>query len=150
MSQAEQMMNEWLKHRNVLEELLESIKDEHIDFKPWDGAMALGELALHIAGWNDVFVSMVKTEKFASPDIPKCETMADVCKAVKDFTEKTKARYELLTDAELEAENNSSHPKLQGPKKNYLTAMYDHEIHHKGQLFMYARMAGVKEVPFFR
>ncbi|KRG17041.1 hypothetical protein ACA29_01005 [Lederbergia galactosidilytica] len=60
MGQANQMMNEWLQHRNVLEELLESIDDEHIDFRPWEDAMALGELALHIAGWNDVFVSMVR------------------------------------------------------------------------------------------
>lgn len=150
MGQANQMMNEWLQHRNVLEELLESIDDEHIDFRPWEDAMALGELALHIAGWNDVFVSMVTTEDFVPPNIPECKTMGDVRKAVKDFTEKTKAAYESLTDADLEAENNSSHPKLQGAKKRYLTAMYDHEIHHNGQLFVYARMIGAKEVPFFR
>lgn len=150
MGQAKQMMNEWLQHRKVLEELLELIDDEHINFKPWEGAMTLGELALHVAGWNEVFVSMVKTEEFTSPDIPECKTMGDVRKAVKEFTQKTKATYESFTDADLEAENNSSHPKLQGPKKRYLTAMYDHEIHHKGQLFMYARMIGVKEVPFFR
>ncbi|MFT9850148.1 DinB family protein [Aneurinibacillus sp. REN35] len=150
MGQSKQMMNEWLTHRNVLEELLESIGDEHIDFRPWEGALTLGELALHIAGWNDVFVSMVKTEEFASPDIPECKTMEDVRKAVKDFTKKTKATYESLTDADLEAENKSSHPKLQGAKKRYLIAMYDHEIHHKGELFIYARMTGAKEVPFFR
>ncbi|RST58905.1 DinB family protein [Siminovitchia terrae] len=112
--------------------------------------MTLGELALHVAGWNDVFVSMVKTEELTPPDFPEYKTMGDVRETVKAFTEKTKAAYELLTDAELEDENNSLHPKLQGPKKRYLTAMYDHEIHHKGQLFVYARMAGVKEVPFFR
>ncbi len=150
MGQKEQMMNDWLQHRKVLEELLEAIGDEHIDFKPWEGAMALGELALHIAGWNDVFVSMVKTEEFLSPDIPECRTMAEVRKAVKDFTLKTKTIFESLTDADLEAENSSTHPKLQGPKKNYLTAMYDHEIHHKGQLFVYARLIGINEVPFFR
>ncbi|MCU9614336.1 hypothetical protein OEV98_12375 [Caldibacillus lycopersici] len=93
---------------------------------------------------------MVKTENFAPPDIPECKTMSDVRKTVKDFTEKTKATYESLTDADLEAENSSSHRKLQGPKKRYLTAMYDHEIHHKGQLFVYACMVGVKEVSLFR
>lgn len=55
MSKAEQMMKDWLQHRNVLEELLELIDDEHIDFKPWADAIELGELALHVAGWNDVF-----------------------------------------------------------------------------------------------
>lgn len=150
MRQVEQMMNDWLKHRNVLQELLESIDDEYIDFKPWEGAMPLGDLALHIAGWNDVFASMVKTEEMIPPDFPECKTMEDVRNTVKAFTEKTKATFKLLTDADLESENHSSHPKLQGKKKNYLIAMYDHEIHHKGQLFIYARMAGVKEVPFFR
>lgn len=144
------MMEEWLQHRHVLEELLASVSDEQIDFKPWQDAMTLGELALHVAGWNDVFVSMVKTERFAPPDIPECRTMEDVQNAVKMFTEKTKAAYASFTDADLEAENQSSHPKLKGPKKRYLVAMYDHELHHKGQLFLYARMAGVKDVPFFR
>lgn len=150
MVQAEEFMNDWLQHRNVLEELLETIDDEYIDFKPWEGAMTFGGLTLHVAGWNDVFVSMVKTEEFAAPDIPECKTMGDVRKAVKDFTEKTKATFKSLTDEDLEAENSSSHPKMQGKKKRYLVAMYDHEIHHKGQIFVYARMVGAKEVPFFR
>ncbi len=44
-------------------------------------------------------------------------------------------------------------PHIQSSKeqrKKYLLAMYDHEIHHKGQLFIYARLVGVKDVPFFR
>lgn len=150
MEQVEQMMNDWLAHRNVMQELLESINDGHINFKPWEDAIPLGELALHIAGWNDVFVSMVKTEEMIPPDFPECKTMEDVRNAVKAFTDKAKATFKLLADADLEAENNSSHPMLKGKKKRYLIAMYDHEIHHKGQLFIYARMAGVKEVPFFR
>lgn len=150
MSQAIQMMNEWLQHRTVLEGLLAKIDDKHIDFKPWDDAMTLGELALHIAGWNDVFVSMVKTEEFTSPDIPPCRTMKDVRDVVSRFTEKTKTTFESITDEELHKDNNASHPRLQGPKRNYLLAMYDHEIHHKGQLFLYARLVGVTEVPFFR
>ncbi|CAM3740900.1 DinB family protein [Mesobacillus zeae] len=132
-TQAEKLMTEWLEHRKVLEALLNTIvDDEHIDFKPWDGAMSLGELALHMAGWNDVFVSMVKTEVFSPPDIPKCETMEDLRKSVKNFTEKTKAAFEIIADTELEAENTASHPKLKGTKNNYLAAMYDHEIHNKG------------------
>lgn len=64
-----------------------------------------------------MFVLMVKTEPFTPPDIPECKTMADVRKTVKYFTKKTKAAYESLTDSDLEAENHSSHPKLQGTKK---------------------------------
>lgn len=54
-------MNDWLQHRKMLAELLVPINDTHIDFNPWEEAMTLGELALHVVGWNDMFVSMVTT-----------------------------------------------------------------------------------------
>lgn len=146
----EQMMNDWLQHRMVLEELLESVGDVPVDFKPYESAMTFGELALHVAGWNDVFLNLVKTEKFAPPAIPECKTMEEVRQAVRHFTAQTKAGFESITDEDLDAPNGSAHPKLKGPKKNYLKAMYDHEIHHKGQLYTYARMIGAKELPFFR
>lgn len=66
MTQAKQLMEEWLQHRSVLEALLQQIDDQYVDFKPWDGAMSLGELAVHVAGWNDVFVSMVKTQNLCT------------------------------------------------------------------------------------
>lgn len=150
MGLAKQMMKDWLQHRKVLEEILEKIDDAHIDFKPWDGAMTLGELALHIAVSNDAFIDMVKTEELTFSDLPKCETIADIRKAVRDYTQKSIAKYEAISDEELKMENSASHPKLRGPKKNYLQAVYDHEIHHKGQLFIYARMVGSEDLPFFR
>ncbi|WP_349679045.1 MULTISPECIES: DinB family protein [Aneurinibacillus] len=27
--------------------------------------------------------------------------------------------------------------------------MIDHEVHHKGQLFLYARLIGIEKLPFF-
>lgn len=150
LSSAKEIMDSWLMHRNVLEEMLKQFDDKHMDYKPWDGAMTVAELALHIASASEMFVSMVRTEKFVVPEIPECKTIDDVRTAVQQFSEKTKAIFETLTDEELASENSAPHPKLKGPKKNYLTAMLEHEIHHKGQLFVYARMVGIKELPFFR
>lgn len=151
MGQAEQMMNHWLRHRNVLEEMLKVIPDEHVNFKPWDGAMGLSELAQHIAASAHMFVSIVKTGEgeIKKPEIIECKTMEDVRRIVRDYTEKTKETYASLTDAELEIEYDSPHPNFRGPRKQILTMVTDHEIHHKGQLFVYARIAGVKELPFF-
>lgn len=153
--QAEQMKNEWLQHRNVLEELLQTIPDEQTDFKPWDGAMSLGQLSLHVAYWADAFVTMVKTGNNmgeyieSEPNVNDCKSMADVRREVHQWTEKTRQTYESLTDSELEIENDSPYPKLHGTRKKYLALLHDHEIHHKGQLYVYARLVGVKEVPFF-
>ena len=59
--ESEKMMNNWLRHRNITEQLVDiPMKDEDLTFKPWEGAMTLGELFLHIVYWNDTFVSLVK------------------------------------------------------------------------------------------
>jgi uncharacterized damage-inducible protein DinB len=149
--QAKQMMNQWLKHRLVLEELLKWIPDEHINYKPWNGAMALGDLAQHVAGSTDMFVTIAKTGKgkIGFPPIAKCDTMAEVLDIVHSLTEKTKAIYASLTDEELEIEYDSPHPNLKGPRFKLVAIANDHEIHHKGQLFTYARMVGIQKLPFF-
>ncbi|WP_235841959.1 DinB family protein [Neobacillus fumarioli] len=72
MAQVKQLMDNWLRHRNVLEELLKLIDDEHLSFKPWDGAFTLGEIVLHVVQWNDVFVTLVKTGEFTTPVEMKC------------------------------------------------------------------------------
>lgn len=151
MSRVTKMMNLWLQHRKVLEELLGQIGDEHLHFKPWEGAMDLSELALHVASSNDAFITVAKTGgELVIPDIPKCDTMDDVRETVRKFTEKTKATYESITETDLDAESPIPHPKLQGKREVLLTTVYEHEVHHKGQLFVYARMVGTDSLPFFR
>lgn len=150
MSKVQEFLTDWLNHREKLELLLEQIDDEHVHYKPWDGGMSLGTMALHIALAGDMFADMVKTEKMEAPHMPEFETMDDVRKAVNELTESTKNKIADMTDEEVEKENEAELPQMKGTKFNYLQAMYEHEIHHKGQLFIYARMVGVKEVPFFR
>ncbi|WP_026677501.1 DinB family protein [Fictibacillus gelatini] len=148
MDQVKQFMDNWLRHRNVLEKLIETIGDEHVSFKPWDGAMALGELVLHTVYWNDTFISLLKTGQFEAPEISDCQTMKEVRQKVSELTEKTKDSFASLNDEVLEAE--FTFLNFPGTGRTFLTMMYDHEIHHKGQLFVYARLIGVKDLPFFR
>ncbi|MFD2639516.1 DinB family protein [Piscibacillus salipiscarius] len=150
MSKVESFLNDWLNHREKLEALLEKIDDEHVHYKPWDGGMSLGTLALHVALAGDMFANMVKTEKMEAPDMPKFDTMDEVREKVKELTESTKKKIQEMTDEELDQQNEAELPQMKGTKFNYLQGMYEHEIHHKGQLFIYARMVGVKDVPFFK
>lgn len=151
MSRAQQLMQQWLTHRLVLEHLLELIPDEFIRYKPWQSAMALGELAQHVTASTDMFVTIAKSGEgeIRMPTITPCDTMAQVLDVVRQLTEKTKATYTSLTDAELEIEFDHPHPNFKGPRVKLLTIANDHEIHHKGQLFVYARMVGIEKLPFF-
>ncbi|MET3696826.1 uncharacterized damage-inducible protein DinB [Bacillus oleivorans] len=146
----EKSLKDWLKHRRILEELLKTVKEEDADFKPWDGAMSLGELALHIAGWADTFITLAKTGEFSKPEKYQFKTMSEVREAVHLLTEKTAATYSSLTAEDLEAVRTFPISDFKFPGKVYLKIIHDHEVHHKGQLYVYARMTGVEKVTFFR
>ncbi|WP_249310414.1 DinB family protein [Bacillus sp. FJAT-49736] len=143
----EEFTQSWLKHRTVLNQLLTLIDNEHMYFKPWEGAYTLSDLALHIASSMDMFVQAIKNGSFSMSGLPPYETMDDVRKIVLEFTEKTKQDLELLNELHLEKEIAFNHFYASG--KTWLENARDHEIHHKGQLFTYARMIGVEKLPFF-
>lgn len=150
MSKTAYWKESWLQHRNVLIQLIDQIEDGHLDFKPWEDAMTLRDLVLHVTAWNGVFVNMVKTEAMTPPTLPEVHTMDDLKQTVKQFTDQTVQAFDTITDEELALDNEAKMPGMQGKKELYLQAMYDHELHHKGQLFIYARLVGATDLPFFR
>ncbi|NGP46499.1 damage-inducible protein DinB [Bacillaceae bacterium SIJ1] len=141
-------LNHWLSHRNALVNLIDKVDNEHTVYEPWNGAMSLGHLVVHIVQSTDMFVESVKQGTFAEPTIQDdFQTMDDVRKIVRDATEKTKNDLEALTEEQVNSMISS--PIMEAPGSVYLTTSLDHEIHHKGQLFTYARMAGIEDMPMF-
>lgn len=148
MKKVDAFIQEWLRHRRALEDLLGRIGDEHIDYKPWDGAFPLGALAVHIADAWDMFLGVVRDGAFQRPsERRRCETMDAVRSVVAENTKTTQAALGALDDSKLErtVEVNG----FVAPGKVWLDNARDHEIHHKGQLFLYARLVGVEKLPFF-
>lgn len=138
----------WLSHRESLIELLEVIDDAHLNFKPWDGAMSLSELVQHISNSTGMFVQTVKNGEFTPPAkdnmINSITELADYLQAA---TEQTISDLKSLTPAQLEKEIEFFDRKMPGIV--LLESGKDHEIHHKGQLFTYARLTGAENLPFF-
>src|SRR5690606_6213146 len=91
MTNIEQMLQDWERHRTVLIDVLGRVDGEHVGFKPWDGAMALGELAMHVAGWNHALVELVKTGELPAVQPAEGMSMDQVRQAVSDLTGRTKA-----------------------------------------------------------
>ncbi|MBP1949408.1 DinB family protein [Virgibacillus litoralis] len=148
MSTMDEVVDGWLKHRLVVQELLEQVDDEQVQYKPWDNAKSLGDLAIHIATSMDMFVKTVKNGEFTPPqEESDYESMRDVREILKKYTETTKQDLKSLSKSQLTDEVEFN--KDIAPGSFWLSNAIDHEIHHKGQLFTYARMAGVKAVPFF-
>ncbi len=151
MSKAEQFVAGWLRHREVTVELVDMISDDSLDFKPWEGAMTLGELVTHIVNSATWFSSAIKNGQMTKPpEKPQITSMAQLKQYVHDATAEAKATLLSLTDEQLETVLDTT--KIFGaqlPGKMLLAGMRDHEIHHKGQLFVYARMTGVENPPSF-
>lgn len=148
MSTMDEVVDGWLKHRLVVHELLEVVDDKHVQFKPWDGAYSLGQLAVHIATSMDMFAKTVKNGKFTPPKAENdWRTIGDVRKLVEKYTDVTKWDLKGLNKIHIQSEVEFNKDKA--PGSFWLSNAIDHEVHHKGQLFTYVRMTGVERVPFF-
>lgn|SRR5699024_11131073 len=143
----EEVVKGWLKHRMVVHDLLDRVDDDQMNFKPWDGAYTLGELAVHIATSMDMFAKLVKTGKFAPPNKETYHSMEDVRKIVHKYTLVTEGDLKSLTRSNVTEEVTFNRDTA--PGSFWLSNAIDHEIHHKGQLFTYVRMTGAEHVPFF-
>lgn len=151
MSKVEHHVQSWLRHRLVLLELLELVGDDYVSFQPTETSMPLAKLAVHIATAGDMFVQALKSGTFNPPEAPAVpETMAEVRTLVQSITDRNREEMSTLTDEMLAREVSAKHIfGFDAPGVVWLNAMLEHEIHHKGQLFVYVRMTGPVKLPFF-
>ncbi|HLR60879.1 MAG TPA: DinB family protein [Lentibacillus sp.] len=141
-------VNGWLQHRMVLDDLLALADDEYVDYRPWDGAMSLGELAIHIVTSTYMFVKGIKKGEFEDPPAETdYKTINDVRTIVQRYTEETKEAISTIFTYQMKGYILFN--KVRAPGTYWFSNAIDHEIHHKGQMFTYVRMIGVKDVPNF-
>lgn len=150
MSQSEQFLRQFTMHRTVLPDILTRVPDDQFDLKPWPSALSLSELALHMVTSADWFVTSVQNGKFGSPEKETATSAEEVRRLVDEYTKSTSEKILALTDEQMDSIVEAKHIfRFDAPGKVFLHSMRDHEIHHKGQMFVYARLAGVQEMPFF-
>ncbi|GAB6929054.1 DinB family protein [Paenibacillus sp. JCM 10914] len=148
MSEAGQQSHRWLQHRGVVQQLLEELDPGRLDYKPWPDAYSLGALVVHIATSSDMFLRSITKGAFTPPALGSSyETIDDLKELVKQSTESGTAVFAELSDKHLEQPLDFN--GFIAPGKVWLSNMIDHEIHHKGQLFTYARSVGARKLPFF-
>lgn len=138
----------WMGHRKALIELLEVVDNENLNYKPWEDSMSFSELVIHITSSMDMFAQTVKNGVFATPKQSKSfATLKELKLIVQSETEETTAILQSLTSEQLNQLIEFYGMNL--PGITLLENAKDHEIHHKGQLFTYARMTGAQNLPFF-
>lgn len=151
MSQITLFKEQWLRHRQALEKLLPLIPTEQLRFKPWEGAMPLSELVQHTTFSTEMFLTIAKTGQgtISRPPVTNINSTDELIERVKHQTENTVRLYDSLTEKELQLTYESPFPLLNGPRIKLVMLANEHEMHHKGQLFLYARLIGIPGLPFF-
>jgi uncharacterized damage-inducible protein DinB len=150
MDRAQKFLTYFLSHRKVTNDLIRKIDEKTVDYKPTETSMSAGKLVTHML---TSFFMIVKTVKDGSPAVfgEKFDEIApNLSEAAESFTEKTLEVISSLTNEELERKIDMTGifgMELTGRK--LLQIAMDHEIHHKGNLFVYVREMGHTELPRF-
>jgi uncharacterized damage-inducible protein DinB len=147
-AQGEQLARRFMSHRSATMEEARRIPADKVDFKPWPGAMSLGDLIWHMAGAHHMFVQIALGNFGQQGERPQRPAELDAIRAtLAQLTESDAAAIRNLTEEQL-ATPRPGVMNMTMPASQWISAACDHEIHHKGQLFTYGRMNGV-EPPFF-
>ncbi|QHT62233.1 damage-inducible protein DinB [Paenibacillus lycopersici] len=141
-------ISDWLSHRKVLHQMLEEVKTEQLDMKPWEKGMTLSGLVLHITGAMSMFANTLKNGEYTPSAPPQAFVTIEELRAnVAADTEATEAVLRSIAPEKLEQTIEVFGRSMTGSE--LLQSAKDHEIHHKGQMFIYLRLAGIEKLPFF-
>jgi len=150
MPRAQQWVQYFLSHRHVTMELINKIDEAHYDFKPTPTSMTAKQLATHMVF---SFYNFANVAKHGDPALfqPKMEDPeTNLAKLAETYTEKTKQLLESMSDEEFNRTIDlTAIFGVQMSAKQLLQMAMDHEIHHKGQLFVYVREMGHTDLPLF-
>ena len=146
MASGEDMAKRWMAHRRVTLDLLDRIPDDRASFKPWPDAMTCAQLAAHIGGSHHMFATLAAGLPFERPDPATLPAdLPGVRDLLRRLTEEDEATLNGLTADDMRREVTMRAGAM--PANDALAMAREHEVHHKGQLFEYARICGVESVP---
>lgn len=150
MNRMERFIPYFFAHRNVTKALVNKIELENYDYQPTPTSMSAKDLVIHMITSFYKFAAVVK-EGTPAPFLAKTEDAeTDLVALEEKYTAKTKEILETLTQEDLDRVVELK--KIFGMDMSggqILQLAMDHEIHHKGNLFVYVREMGHTDLPMF-
>lgn len=150
MNRKDRMIQYFMSHRRVTNELISKIEEEHYAYKPTDTSMEAKALVSHmlISFYRFAKVAREGNPQFMSAVLDGEETSLSAL--AEKYTSETLHILESFSDEEFKKEiDMTSIFGVKLPASSLLQLAMDHEIHHKGSLFVYVREMGHTELPLF-
>jgi uncharacterized damage-inducible protein DinB len=146
---AKQVVRRWKMHRHALTALADKLPESGASWRPWPEAMSTLELVYHLAWTPDVFIAAIEGRERRIPPIPSTlqEARALLAQLTKEHGDKLAGFDDTLLRKQTTITLSAG--TITEPGVEILHRIIGHEAHHKGQLFTYARLLNVAELPFY-
>lgn len=150
MSKAEQFVQYFLSHREVTKDLVNKIGEEHYEYKPTETSMSAKKLVTHMLHSFYGFATIAKTGDPSALGKKLEDTETNLSELAAKYTALTVETIKSISDEEMSKEIDLTN--VLGAKmtaRQLLQVSMDHEINHKGNLFVYVRLMGHTDLPMF-
>jgi uncharacterized damage-inducible protein DinB len=146
MSQHEidQFIAVWDRESSLTRNLLQTLPQDQLDFRPDPQGRSLGELAWHLVGIEAIFSSIAKSRNFGGPtpagDRPR--TVAELVAGYDRIHREAVERVRGIAPEDLDREFPFFGGQTISVRNVLWYPLLHHSIHHRGQLMMMVRLAG--------
>ncbi|MFC4639101.1 DinB family protein [Deinococcus hohokamensis] len=137
----------FLMHRGALMDLYAQLPADQGHFSAWDGGMSFVGQADHLAGSSERFLAMIAGQ---TPAAVQGSASLEEARGRLETTAQTAAAAMRALSAEDLGRRVTAFGGREMPVSALLDALIGHEAHHKGQVWVMARMIGIKPPMFVR
>ncbi|MCP3027290.1 DinB family protein [Halobacillus sp. A5] len=148
MSKSTRFTDYFLSHREVTNELTAKIDKDYYNYKPTPSSMEAQKLVIHIYETAYMFARMANGQE--PNKLFTAEDTSSLTEQAETYTEQTLQLIHALSDDDFN--NKVDVSKIFGREltvSELLHTAVDHEIHHKGNLFVYVREMGHTDLPIY-
>lgn len=135
------VLRDWNRIHLQTVRLMALAPDDQYDWKPHDTSMTLGALLNHFSQAEAGLVEAIITGIFPR-DFGNYESTDELIAAFNKSHDEAVARVRAIADEAWEEKVAPFGPDRSFSRLDLLTISLEHEIHHRGQLYVYLRMLG--------
>lgn len=149
MNNVRMFFKHWDRVNDIALRLIKQMPEDKLDLKPTERNFSFKELVTHTYLCEKVFADTsltgeVKIEDFTENPPPVFNSLDELYNYAKEVHEHTNKIVAGLTDEEIMTKPVKA-PWGEMPVFYHLNGAYEHLWHHRGQMYIYLRMAGVED-----
>ena len=139
-------LSTYIKNFNRMHEqttrLMALAPNDQYEWKPYDSSMTLGKLMNHMMLGQKAIGESALTGVFPREEMQEHADTAKLIAAFDQQHEAMMAQFAALTPEQVDEFIQPFGPDKRRPRHELMTILQEHEIHHRGQLYVYLRMLG--------